>query len=159
MKVKEGLATSGLGNAEPKIVQGACGSLRVSDVQRSPLRTKATNENKTKSVSGSATEKKTSKQDKPGKRSSHQKKTMAKDSSTFNASANLVGISKPMPVEELRQYSCTEGSSLKSSCVPAIPASNLPDLNSSALTISHQPFIDLQQVQLRAQIFVYGSLM
>ncbi|RAL54697.1 hypothetical protein DM860_001825 [Cuscuta australis] len=35
----------------------------------------------------------------------------------------------------------------------------LPDLNSSASPISfQQPFTDLQQVQLRAQIFVYGSL-
>ncbi|GMH29844.1 hypothetical protein Nepgr_031687 [Nepenthes gracilis] len=47
----------------------------------------------------------------------------------------------------------------------ANPTSNLPDLNSSALNNSaapsmafHQPFNDMQQVQLRAQIFVYGSL-
>ncbi|KAK6935167.1 Agenet-like domain [Dillenia turbinata] len=37
---------------------------------------------------------------------------------------------------------------------------NLPDLNSSApvSAVFQQPFTDLQQVQLRAQIFVYGSL-
>ncbi|XP_058225361.1 uncharacterized protein LOC131334393 isoform X2 [Rhododendron vialii] len=44
--------------------------------------------------------------------------------------------------------------------VVSIPTSNLPDLNTSAPpSVSfHQPFTDLQQVQLRAQIFVYGSL-
>ncbi|XP_073298871.1 protein SWOLLEN 1-like isoform X2 [Primulina huaijiensis] len=42
----------------------------------------------------------------------------------------------------------------------SITESSLPDLNSSAPLSSffQQPFTDLQQVQLRAQIFVYGSL-
>ncbi|CAA0823134.1 G2484-1 protein [Striga hermonthica] len=41
-----------------------------------------------------------------------------------------------------------------------IPTSSLPDLNTSAASsvFFQQPFTDLQQVQLRAQIFVYGSL-
>ncbi|CAB78736.1 hypothetical protein [Arabidopsis thaliana] len=39
------------------------------------------------------------------------------------------------------------------------PTASLPDLNSSALSsILRRPFTDLQQVQLRAQIFVYGAL-
>ncbi|WOL06241.1 hypothetical protein Cni_G14973 [Canna indica] len=46
----------------------------------------------------------------------------------------------------------------KSSCSPNIQTSNLPDLNTSAPLLFHQPFTDSQQVQLRAQIFVYGSL-
>ncbi|XP_011081268.1 uncharacterized protein LOC105164342 isoform X3 [Sesamum indicum] len=42
----------------------------------------------------------------------------------------------------------------------SIPTSSLPDLNTSAPLSGffQQPFTDLQQVQLRAQIFVYGSL-
>ncbi|XP_075522932.1 protein SWOLLEN 1-like isoform X2 [Primulina tabacum] len=42
----------------------------------------------------------------------------------------------------------------------SITGSSLPDLNTSAPLSSffQQPFTDLQQVQLRAQIFVYGSL-
>lgn len=42
-----------------------------------------------------------------------------------------------------------------------ITSSSLPDLNSSAFPpmFFQQPFNDLQQVQLRAQILVYGSLM
>ncbi|XP_027775043.1 uncharacterized protein LOC107027921 isoform X3 [Solanum pennellii] len=47
----------------------------------------------------------------------------------------------------------------KSSGVVSFPTSSLPDLNTtSASVLFHQPFTDLQQVQLRAQIFVYGSL-
>ncbi|KAF8098216.1 hypothetical protein N665_0271s0033 [Sinapis alba] len=39
------------------------------------------------------------------------------------------------------------------------PRAGLPDLNSSALSSSlRRPFTDSQQVQLRAQIFVYGGL-
>lgn len=40
-------------------------------------------------------------------------------------------------------------------------ASGLPDLSASASStqLAHQPFTDLQHVQLRAQIFAYGSLM
>ncbi|XP_042435257.1 uncharacterized protein LOC122021230 isoform X1 [Zingiber officinale] len=47
---------------------------------------------------------------------------------------------------------------MKSSCSPNVQTSNLPDMSTSATPLFHQPFTDLQQVQLRAQIFVYGSL-
>ncbi|KAK9052331.1 hypothetical protein SSX86_028960 [Deinandra increscens subsp. villosa] len=43
------------------------------------------------------------------------------------------------------------------SATKPIPISNLPDLN-NATCIFHQPFTNNQQVQLRAQILVYGSL-
>ncbi|KAF3666948.1 putative FHA domain-containing protein-like [Capsicum annuum] len=48
----------------------------------------------------------------------------------------------------------------KSSGAVSFPTSNLPDLNTSspASVLFHQPFTDQQQVQLRAQIFVYGTL-
>lgn len=49
---------------------------------------------------------------------------------------------------------------LKSFGTLSTPTASLPDLNSSALSsILRRPFTDLQQVQLRAQIFVYGALM
>jgi hypothetical protein len=53
-----------------------------------------------------------------------------------------------------------ERSGAKESGVSLVPASNLPDLNTSVSPSSlfQQPFTDVQQVQLRAQIFVYGSL-
>ncbi|KAL3818220.1 hypothetical protein ACJIZ3_004125 [Penstemon smallii] len=48
---------------------------------------------------------------------------------------------------------------VKSRGPASIPISSLPDLNTSApCSAIFQPFMDLQQVQLRAQIFVYGSL-
>ncbi|XP_010518727.1 PREDICTED: uncharacterized protein LOC104798370 isoform X2 [Tarenaya hassleriana] len=41
----------------------------------------------------------------------------------------------------------------------SMPSSSLPNLNSSALSsLLRRPFTDMQQVQLRAQIFVYGAL-
>ncbi|CAH9120043.1 unnamed protein product [Cuscuta europaea] len=50
-------------------------------------------------------------------------------------------------------------SGTKISNVASTSTSILPDLNSSATPVPfQQPFTDLQQVQLRAQIFVYGSL-
>ncbi|CAI9095781.1 OLC1v1031796C1 [Oldenlandia corymbosa var. corymbosa] len=48
----------------------------------------------------------------------------------------------------------------KTGTVLSVPGSSLPDLNTSA-TVSilfQQPFTDPQQVQLRAQILVYGSI-
>jgi hypothetical protein len=54
-----------------------------------------------------------------------------------------------------------EGSISSSGVKTPSSASGLPDLNASASStqLVHQSFNDLQHVQLRAQIFVYGSLM
>lgn len=75
-------------------------------------------------------------------------------------------VASPVPViqvvksGEKQAVGSTEGNSMLSS-VTTIQTSNLPDLNSSSssYTSCQQPFTDLQQVQLRAQIFVYGSIM
>ncbi|XP_072962362.1 protein SWOLLEN 1-like isoform X2 [Typha angustifolia] len=68
--------------------------------------------------------------------------------------------SNNMKFEEMKQNPISEISNTKVSCSPAVESSNLPDLNTSicSAALIHQPFTDLQQVQLRAQIFVYGSL-
>ncbi|XP_010440022.1 PREDICTED: uncharacterized protein LOC104723369 isoform X1 [Camelina sativa] len=48
---------------------------------------------------------------------------------------------------------------LKSFGTLSTPTASVPDVNSSSLSsIMRRPFTDLQQVQLRAQIFVYGAL-
>ncbi|CAL9086665.1 unnamed protein product, partial [Musa textilis] len=60
--------------------------------------------------------------------------------------------------EGMQQCLSVETNTANPSCFPSVQTSNLPDLNTSAPTQFHQPFTDLQQVQLRAQIFVYGSL-
>ncbi|KAL9262354.1 hypothetical protein AKJ16_DCAP12332 [Drosera capensis] len=65
---------------------------------------------------------------------------------------------------KMQPYVGNELNNTKSSGLVSSPASSLPDLNSSKNSASvpaatfHQPFSDMQQVQLRAQIFVYGSL-
>ncbi|KAI3727454.1 hypothetical protein L6452_16068 [Arctium lappa] len=59
--------------------------------------------------------------------------------------------------EELKPQEKIECSIIKPSGILPIPTSNLPDLNTST-AIFQQPFTDNQQVQLRAQILVYGSL-
>lgn len=67
------------------------------------------------------------------------------------------GTGKLMPVE----LGNVERSGAKLSGVVSTSVSSLPDLNTSTppSVLFHQPFTDMQQVQLRAQIFVYGSLM
>lgn len=70
------------------------------------------------------------------------------------------------PFAGSHSHGLTKHKSKKLSPKNVVPASNLPDLSASALknyaslsTALQQPFTELQQVQLRAQIFVYGSLM
>ncbi|XP_074326253.1 protein SWOLLEN 1-like isoform X2 [Apium graveolens] len=67
---------------------------------------------------------------------------------------------QPSQFRELKTCSDVARSGTKPVALLPIPPSNLPDLNTSVPTASYiqQPFTDLQQVQLRAQIFVYGSL-
>ncbi|XP_060207363.1 uncharacterized protein LOC132635126 isoform X1 [Lycium barbarum] len=69
-------------------------------------------------------------------------------------------LSPSMAVQKIQfEAGTAERNITKSSGVVSFPTSNIPDLNtSSASVLFHQPFTDLQQVQLRAQIFVYGSL-
>lgn len=68
---------------------------------------------------------------------------------------------KPIQFKELKPCGDVAKSGAKSLPFIPIPTSNLPDLNTSVpkAAVFQQPFTDLQQVQLRAQIFVYGSLM
>lgn len=68
--------------------------------------------------------------------------------------------SKESAKRENRQKSTTPSKLKESNIFPNVE-SGLPDSNiaSSRLTGHLQQFTDLQQLQLRAQIFVYGSLM
>ncbi|XP_054823292.1 uncharacterized protein LOC129321529 [Prosopis cineraria] len=65
-----------------------------------------------------------------------------------------------MQSSEMQQYGHIDSSSTKPFPFLNASTSGLPDLNTSASpsVLSQQPFTDLQQVQLRAQIFVYGAL-
>lgn len=75
---------------------------------------------------------------------------------------SCVQFSPSVAVQKMQfEAGTVERNITKSSGVVSFPTSSLPDLNTSspASVLFHQPFTDLQQVQLRAQIFVYGSLM
>lgn len=78
-----------------------------------------------------------------------------------NVSPSTCGTFQLMKSNEMQGYGHTEGSNTKSCFVAAASTSGLPDLNASGsqFVLLQQPFTDLQQVQLRAQIFVYGALM
>lgn len=70
------------------------------------------------------------------------------------------GIFQFAQPNEIQYYGLVDSSS-KTYSILTSSTSSLPDLNSSAPAslVFQQPFTDLQQVQLRAQIFVYGALM
>eukprot|EP00268_Persea_americana_P064883 TRINITY_DN858_c0_g5_i3.p1 TRINITY_DN858_c0_g5~~TRINITY_DN858_c0_g5_i3.p1 ORF type:complete len:2953 (+),score=716.13 TRINITY_DN858_c0_g5_i3:281-9139(+) len=115
---------------------------------------------KTGLVSGSAANRTVSTGRKRAKETPRPKRTNESDGSPCSASLNSDGtMSRPTHAEGITKCSRIEGKNTKASCVPTIQASSLPDLNTSAAPMMlHQPFTILQQRQLRAQIFVYGSL-
>lgn len=69
-------------------------------------------------------------------------------------------LKETVPLKHL-EVASVERSGAKQGVVLSVSGSSLPDLNAQAQVslFFQQPFTDLQQVQLRAQIFVYGSLM
>ncbi|KAL6005044.1 hypothetical protein ACLOJK_005604 [Asimina triloba] len=136
------------------------GSLRASDVQKTHG-TKSHGKDKIRSAASGTSERGSSKQRKAAKETSGLKQTIEKDNKLGGASPILIGnVSGNTAGEGMRQFAHSEGGGAKISATQTIQTPGLPDLNSSAssATIYHQPFTDLQQVQLRAQIFVYGSL-
>ncbi|KAK1261927.1 hypothetical protein QJS04_geneDACA018458 [Acorus gramineus] len=112
------------------------------------------------SLSGGSSERVGVTKTKPVKESSRSKRLARKDNISCNPSTSSMGsITRDISVEGISRFAYHEGS-VKPSCAPLLQAATLPDLNSSfsVATLFHQPFTDLQQVQLRAQIIVYGSL-
>ncbi|TYH59290.1 hypothetical protein ES332_D08G213000v1 [Gossypium tomentosum] len=79
---------------------------------------------------------------------------------TSNTSLSSAGIGQLIQSNEVKHSGHMEGATTKPFGVLSTSVSSLPDLNASASSsaVFHQPFTDLQQVQLRAQIFVYGAL-
>ncbi|KAG8486657.1 hypothetical protein CXB51_020039 [Gossypium anomalum] len=77
-----------------------------------------------------------------------------------SASLSSAGIGQLIQSNEVKHSGHMEGATTKPFGVLSTSVSSLPDLNASASSsaVFHQPFTDLQQVQLRAQIFVYGAL-
>ena len=121
---------------------------------------KATPERKTRRASNKTAGKESSR-----KGSRVKDTTLARQSQRGDKSTNVSLSPSPgfqlMQSNEVQQYGHIDPNSTKSFAVVNASTSSLPDLNTSAspTVLFHQPFTDLQQVQLRAQIFVYGSLM
>ena len=127
------------------------------DVEIARGRPKGTSERKSRRSSGRATGKDST------KKGTHSKEiTPARQpEKSSNMPLNPSGIFHVMQSNEMQPYGHVDGNNNKPYFVFAASTASLPDLNTSASpsTVFQQPFTDFQQVQLRAQIFVYGALM
>ncbi|RDX90454.1 hypothetical protein CR513_27676, partial [Mucuna pruriens] len=152
--------TSGPGPSRNKNVGNVShGNPQISDVEVVHSASKATPERKTRRASNKSAGKESS------RRGSHAKDTtMARQSDRGDKSTKASLSPSPgfqmMQSNEVQQYGHIDSNSTKSFALVNTSTSSLPDLNTSASpsVLFHQPFTDLQQVQLRAQIFVYGAL-
>ncbi|KAI5602227.1 hypothetical protein BDE02_01G142700 [Populus trichocarpa] len=148
--------SSGLVQIDPKLAQDLPhGSPKVSDVAIVRSGSKGTSERKTRRSSGKAMEKESARKGNPIKDTASVR--LEKGAKTNNVSPSSSGILQHVQSNEMQRYGHADSSTMK----PFVHASSsLPDLNSSASpsVMFQQPFTDLQQVQLRAQIFVYGAL-
>ncbi|XP_028063592.1 uncharacterized protein LOC114266865 isoform X2 [Camellia sinensis] len=150
----------GVGQMDPKMLPGVShGSSQTPDREIARGRSKGTSERKTRRASGKATVKETAKKGNHVKETTPLRQSERQDKSC-NVSVSFSGAGQLVPFEGLKAYGNVERNVTVPCGVISVPTSILPDLNSSALpsALFQQPFTDLQQVQLRAQIFVYGSL-
>ncbi|XP_020247213.1 uncharacterized protein LOC109824977 isoform X1 [Asparagus officinalis] len=141
----------------PELSEG-CRSEHVEGKRRSRSR-KTTSEDKPTHATKSSNEKQTTSKGRPAKRTSVRKKStdsVGKSCATSSAPVGTVGSG--MQLEAVQLF--TESNHKKSSASPIVQPAGMPESNSSAssTTLVQQPFTDLQQLQLRAQIFAYGSL-
>ncbi|KAJ4838545.1 hypothetical protein Tsubulata_032876 [Turnera subulata] len=148
-------STSGSGQLDPKIAQDLSGaSPKVPDVAVAHSGPKGSTARKTRRGSGKAAGKESTKKRNPVKETTPVRLDREKLS---NIPLNP-GISPVMQSSEMQRYGLVDSSGVKPFSL-ATSTSSLPDLNSASPSAGfHQPFTDLQQVQLRAQIFVYGAL-
>ncbi|CAL1401550.1 unnamed protein product [Linum trigynum] len=146
-------STSGLGQLDAKIVQDLSHqSPKVSDItvrqsaqkvnsERKPRRSRATGKD-------SAKRGKTTKATAPAK---------VERGNNANIPPGSPGLGHQVYSNEMQLFGHVDTSGVKPFVGVSMPG--LPDLNSSATTtLFQQPFTDMQQVQLRAQIIVYGDL-
>ncbi|XP_031482736.1 uncharacterized protein LOC116252537 isoform X2 [Nymphaea colorata] len=141
------------------------GNPQISEEKKMIEASKSRGKSKSRSRSGNGTERATTSKGKPKKEASSRKLTSltaGNDKHEGNASAgpskNVLG--SPTQLEESKKLAHVEGSTTKPYSITSIQASTpvLNALASSALALFQQPFTDMQQLQLRAQIFVYGYL-
>ncbi|KAJ8775209.1 hypothetical protein K2173_020213 [Erythroxylum novogranatense] len=149
-------STSDLGQSNPKAPQEVSQGSQKTSAVAPHSSSKSKTERKTRRSSGKATAKGTPKRG-TGKESTPVR--LDRGDKPANVSLSPSGISQLVQSNEMQRYGHVDSSTLKP-FVLAASTTSLPDLNSSvsASAMFQQPFTDLQQVQLRAQIFVYGAL-
>ncbi|KAF8032808.1 hypothetical protein BT93_D1636 [Corymbia citriodora subsp. variegata] len=120
--------------------------------------TKDTPERKARRTSSKAAGKESAKKGNSAKATAALKQSEAGAPSYRSLSPS--GIYQVVQSNEMQHFGQVDGTNAKPFGVLSTVVSSLPDLNTSAFAnvVFQQPFTDLQQVQLRAQIFVYGSL-
>ncbi|KAK1565396.1 hypothetical protein Q3G72_025569 [Acer saccharum] len=151
-------STSGVAQLNPKTAQDVShGSLQVSNREIGRSGTKGTSERKNRRASTKAAGKESAKKGNTVKDTTAVRQP-EKGEKASNASLTPSGIFQRVQSNEMQHYGHVDCSSMKPFGVLTTSTSTLPDLNTSSSTLFHQPFTDLQQVQLRAQIFVYGAL-
>ncbi|KAF7810103.1 uncharacterized protein G2W53_036846 [Senna tora] len=152
-------STPGLGPSKTKTAADISrGSPQISDQEIALGGSKSTPQRKTRRASNKTPGKESS------RKASHAKeKTPARQPERVDKSNNAT-LGSPgfqlMQSNEMQQYGHIDSSSAKPFALINASTSSLPDLNTSASSpvLFQQPFTDLQQIQLRAQIFVYGAL-
>ncbi|KAJ7944737.1 Agenet domain protein [Quillaja saponaria] len=156
--VEESPSMSGLGQITPKIAEdNPHGSPQVCDREIERPVPKGTPERKRRRASVKASGKESSRKGSRVKEKTPSRQLQKVEKSS-NVSPSPSAIFQLIQSTEMQQYGHVDGSSTKPYAILNASTSSLPDLNSSASIMFQQPFTDLQQVQLRAQIFVYGAL-
>ncbi|KAI3984607.1 hypothetical protein MKX01_040484 [Papaver californicum] len=152
---------SSFSQTDPNIIQDiSFANTRTSGVKSERRRSRA--DGKARSGSGKVVDRVAAKEGKTLEEVTPRKQIKGRGGSSMGTvSPSSFGIvNRVAPAEEMRPFGFIDGSNTKPSAVPMGHTSSLPDLNTSIPTsaLFQQPFTDSQQVQLRAQIFVYGSL-
>ncbi|KAH9607124.1 hypothetical protein KSS87_005052 [Heliosperma pusillum] len=128
-------------------------SARTTEVESAHGTSKATHERKGRRASSKGATKETPKKGGQTK-SLNQENSAGVGNKSISSSLSAPGSSPYVQFGHMQCYG-NAGERSKLPLPGILPTSNLPDSTSPTL---RQPFTDLQQVQLRAQIFVYGSL-
>ncbi|PKA46452.1 hypothetical protein AXF42_Ash012584 [Apostasia shenzhenica] len=113
-----------------------------------------------RNVSRISNEKKNGSRGKSKKEASVPIKSCGMDVKYLGATPKSSGTSsKDRQLVEIPEFFSVECNTAKKLSSSSVQTSCIPDLNSSSsLAYFNQPFTDAQQIQLRAQIFVYGAL-
>ncbi|XP_027336219.1 uncharacterized protein LOC113850075 isoform X3 [Abrus precatorius] len=149
---------SALGTPKTKVAGNiSLGSPQISDGDTTRNVTQGTPERKTRRASNKTSGKESSRKGNKGKTSARQSERGDRSTAVSLSPSPCFQL---MQSNEVQQYGHVDSVSKMPFAILNASTSSLPDLNSSASlpVLFQQPFMDIQQVQLRAQIFVYGAL-